>query len=205
MAFIPPNKPSTFQAKPQGQFTKPQGSFQQKSYDRRPQMVFINEYIKAPNIIILDEAGVNVWTFPRLRALAMAQEAWLDLVQMKYDQEKMISTVKMTDYGKYMYQKQKDEKEKKKTQKPTVLKEMKLNYAIGMNDLQLKIKKAREMLKDGYNVKFMIKLKWREKIFTDKAVEKLNIVRTELLDAGKSQYEKPKEETYGYSIILFSK
>ncbi|HCY20407.1 TPA: hypothetical protein DIC40_00755 [Patescibacteria group bacterium] len=36
---------------------------------------------------------------------------------MKYDQETMTSTVKLLDYGKYMYQKQKDDKEKKKTQK----------------------------------------------------------------------------------------
>ncbi|MDD3663349.1 MAG: hypothetical protein PHT84_05835 [Candidatus Pacebacteria bacterium] len=42
----------------------------------------------------------------------------------------MTSTVKLVDYGKYMYQKSKEEKEKKKTMKPTVLKEIKLNYAI---------------------------------------------------------------------------
>ncbi|MBU0626412.1 translation initiation factor IF-3 [Patescibacteria group bacterium] len=83
----------------------------------------------------------------------------MDIIQMRYDQQDMVSTVKMADYGKYMYQKQKDEKEKKKNQKPTTLKEMKLNYAIGLNDLNLKIKKGRELLTDGYNVKFMIKLK----------------------------------------------
>ena len=78
---------------------------------------------------------------------------------MKYDQETMTSTVKIVDYGKYMYQKSKDEKEKKKTMKPTVLKEIKINYAIGENDLQMKTKKAIEFLKDRYNVKFFIKLK----------------------------------------------
>lgn len=168
-------------------------------------MVYTNEQIKAPTIVIVDEKGINLWTFPRLKALAMAEEAGLDLIQIRYDQEKMISTVKMADYGKYMYLKGKDEKEKRKTQKPTVLKEVKLNYAIGMNDLQLKIKKAREMLGDHYNVKFFIKLKGREKIFAEKAIEKLNLIRTELADIGKAQYEKPKEEMSGYSIILFSK
>jgi len=42
----------------------------------------------------------------------------------------MVSTVRMVDYGKYQYQKSKDDREKKKTQKPKVLKEIKLNYAI---------------------------------------------------------------------------
>jgi len=40
----------------------------------------------------------------------------------------MISLVKMADYGKYVYQKQKDDRQKKKTQKPRVMKEMKLSY-----------------------------------------------------------------------------
>jgi translation initiation factor IF-3 len=89
----------------------------------------------------------------------MAEEQGMDLVQIRYDQTTMTSTVKMVDYGKYMYQKGKDDKEKRKTMKPTVLKEIKLNYAIGENDLQLKIKKAIEFLKERYNVKFFIKLK----------------------------------------------
>ena len=117
----------------------------------------------------------------------------------------MVSTAKMIDYGKYQYQKSKDDKEKRKTQKPKELKEIKLNYAIGDNDLALKIKKAKEFLADKDNVKFSIKLKGREKIYASKAVEKLVGIKNELLDFGKPQYETPKQEAHGYSIILFSK
>jgi translation initiation factor IF-3 len=117
----------------------------------------------------------------------------------------MTSTVKLVDYGKYMYQKSKDDKEKRKTQKPTVLKEIKINYAIGENDLQMKIKKAIEFLKERYNVKFFIKLKGREKIYANKAIEKLVKIKGDLADYGKSQFETPKQEAQGYSIILFSK
>jgi translation initiation factor IF-3 len=173
--------------------------------DRRAPMVFVNENIKAPTIIIIDEEGNNVWTYSRKRALEIAEEAWQDLVQMRYDQEKMTSTVKLLDYGKYMYQKQKDDKEKKKNQKGGWLKELKINYAIGENDLKLKIKKAREMLKDWYNVKLIIRLKWREKIYASKAVEKILSMKEELSDAGRSQFEQPKQEIHWYSMILFSK
>lgn len=168
-------------------------------------MVYLNEQIKAPNIIILDEAGTNLWTFPRKRALEMAWEQGMDLVQMRYDAETMTSTVKLVDYGKYMYQKWKDDKEKRKTQKPTVLKELKINYAIWENDLQMKIKKAIEFLKERYNVKFFIKLKGREKIYANKAIEKLVRIKGDLSEYGKSQFETPKQEAQGYSIILFSK
>ncbi len=168
-------------------------------------MVYLNENIKAPNIVIVDEAWKNIWTFPRKRALEMADEQGLDLVQLRYDQTTMTSTVRMVDYGKYMYQKGKDDREKKKTMKPTVLKEIKINYAIGENDLQLKIKKAIEFLKERYNVKFFIKLKWREKIYANKAVERLIGIKNTLAEYGKSQFETPKQEAQGYSIILFSK
>jgi len=181
--------------------TRPSNTFNKD----RAFMVYLNEQIKAPTIIILDESWANVWTFPRKRALEMAEEQGMDLVQIRYDQTTMTSTVKMVDYGKYMYQKWKDDKEKRKTMKPIVLKEIKLNYAIGENDLQLKIKKATEFLKERYNVKFFIKLKWREKIYANKAIEKLVKIKSDLAEYGKSQFETPKQEAQGYSIILFSK
>lgn len=173
--------------------------------DRRAPMVFVNENIKAPNIIIIDEEGTNMGTFPRRKALEIAEEQGKDLVQIRYDQETMTSTVKLLDYGKYMYLKWKEDKEKKKNQKTNTLKELKINYAIGENDLQLKIKKAREMLQDGYNVKFFIKLKGREKIYAGKAVEKLAFVKQALVDVGRPQFEYPKQEVQWYSMILFNK
>lgn len=168
-------------------------------------MVYLNEQIKAPNIIIIDESWANMGTFPRKRALEMAEEQGLDLVQIRYDATTMVSTVKMVDYGKYMYQKWKEDKEKRKSQKPTVLKEIKINYAIWENDLQMKMKKAVEFFKEKNNVKFFIKLRGREKIYANKAIEKLIRIKNELSEYGKSQFDTPKQEAQGYSIILFSK
>ncbi|MCF7834726.1 translation initiation factor IF-3 [Candidatus Gracilibacteria bacterium] len=171
----------------------------------RGRMIFTNEQIKAPNIMIIDDEKNNLGTFPRRVALEMSDEKGLDLVQISYDPVKMLSTVRLTDYGKYMYQKGKDEKEQKKKQKPRELKELKLNYGIGDNDLQLKIRKASEFLKEKNNVKISIKLRGRENIYASKAVEKLMKIKESLSDCGKAQYETPKRETHGYSIILFSK
>jgi len=60
----------------------------------------------------------------------MAEEQGLDVVQMHYDQQTMTSTAKMVDYGKYQYHKQKEDREKKKTQKTRGMKELKLSYVI---------------------------------------------------------------------------
>jgi len=209
-------QPTRSPSKPQQSWSRPTTPFRPvtsaprpvrmvSAQDRRAPMVFVNENIKAPNIIVIDEEGTNLWTFPRRRALEIAEEQGKDLVQMKYDQETMTSTVKLLDYGKYMYLKGKEDKEKKKSQKANALKEVKINYAIGENDLQLKIKKAKEMLQDGYNVKFFIKLRWREKIYAGKAVEKLAFIKLALADVGRPQFEYPKQEVQWYSMILFNK
>lgn len=59
MVFIPSQQRPAFQPRPQSTAPKPQGTVS-KSFDRRPQMVYTNEQIKAPTIIILDEQGVSV-------------------------------------------------------------------------------------------------------------------------------------------------
>ena len=171
----------------------------------KAKMIYVNDQIKAPNIMIINDEKNNLGTFPRRVALEMASEKGLDLVQLVYDAEKMLSTVRLTDYGKYMYQKGKEEKERRKSQKGKDMKELKVSYAIGDNDLQLKVKKAQEILQEWDNVKFSIRLKGRERMYEDKAVQKLKMIQDALLDFGKSQYDTPKKEANGYSIILFSK
>jgi translation initiation factor IF-3 len=117
----------------------------------------------------------------------------------------MLSTVRLTDYGKYMYNKGKEDKEKKRQQKGKDMKEIKLSYNIGENDLSLKIKKAEEFLREGDNVKISIRLKGRERMYADKALEKIIAVKQALSTVGRSQYDTPKKEAQGYSVILFSR
>jgi translation initiation factor IF-3 len=113
---------------------------------------------------------------------------------LSYDRDKMLSTVKMVDYGKYMYNKGKEEKEKRKKQKVKEMKEIKIKYGIGDNDLRMKIDKSIEFLHDGHSVKFTIRLKGRERIYADKAKEKLVFVSNQLSSHGRLASPQPKEE-----------
>jgi translation initiation factor IF-3 len=179
---------------------------QENSFSKRNErMVYTNGAIKAWTIVIVDEEKNNIGSFPRRVALEMAEEKWLDLVQMNYDPITQTCTALLTDYGKYMYKKQKDQKEKKRIQKQRSLKELKLSYAIWENDLDFKIRKWREFLEWGDNVKFFIRLRWREKIYESKAKEKLKDIITKLEDISRTQFSTPKKEAQWYSIILFSK
>ncbi|PID34495.1 MAG: translation initiation factor IF-3 [candidate division SR1 bacterium] len=176
-----------------------------KNNNRDRVVVYVNEDIRAHNIMVLDEERNNLGKFPRYKALQLAQEKGLDLVQVHYDPKEMISTAMITDYGKYMYKKQKDQKEKKRTQKVNQLKEIKISYAIGQNDLEMKAKKIRELLAGGHNVRISMRLRGRENIYAEKAAEKMMQFKETLSDVGKSQYDTPKRESSGYSIILFAK
>lgn len=173
--------------------------------EKNDKIVFVNQAIKAPTIVVIDDEKNNLWSFSRRNALELAEQKWLDLIQVHYDPIKQVCTAVLADYWKYMYKKQKDIKEKKKSQKQRVMKELKITYAIGENDLQLKIKKAKEFLEEWNNVRFVIKLKWREKIYEDKAVERLKSVVAALENEWRTQYPEPKKEVHGYSIVLFSK
>ena len=88
-------------------------SFVPSSQQRGPLPIFINDNIKAPNILVIDQHGQNIGVIPRQKALDMKDECGLDLVQISYDRDKMISTAKIVDYSKYQYEKGKEEKEKK--------------------------------------------------------------------------------------------
>jgi translation initiation factor IF-3 len=105
---------------------KAQKTFQQRNDQFRQ---FINDMIKAPTIVIIDNDGNNLGTFRRDEALRVAEEQSLDLIQMRYDPTTMTSTCKMMDYGKYQYLKKKGEGEKRQTANKG-MKELEISYNI---------------------------------------------------------------------------
>lgn len=165
--------------------------------------VFKNEEIKAHKILLLDSEGNKIGLVSRKSALDKAQEQGLDLVQVGYNPREQVCTAKLVDFGKYMYDKKKAENEKKKNQKSKGQKEVKFWYNIGDHDLELKLKKAQEFLEDGYVVKLMVVLRWREKAYKELVRSKLEHAETYLADAWRSQWIK--EEHFGFTLVLLSK
>ena len=161
--------------------------------------VFINDQIRANTIMIIDADWANLWSFPRDKALAMALEEWLDLIQLHYNAQTMTSTCTIQDYWKYQYQKKKTQNEKKKTQAKW-MKELKIWYTISDHDLQLKMDKAVELVDDWYSVRFVIKLNGREMIFKSKALERMKFIIDGLGEKTRSQWIK--DEPKWYSVVL---
>ena len=120
----------------------------------------INEQIRDKEIRLIDEEGNQVGVVSSKEAQKMADEKKLDLVKIAPTAKPPVC--KIMDYGKYRYDMVKKEKEAKKKQKVIEVKELRLSPNIDTHDVQVKVKKAIEFLKDGDKVKVSIRFRGRE-------------------------------------------
>lgn len=96
----------------------------------------------------------------RLEALKAAEEAGVDLVEISPNANPPVA--KIIDWGKYQYQKMKEQQKHKKNSKVSELKQMRLGLKIGANDLDIKLRKIRSFLDEGHKVKIMVVFRGRE-------------------------------------------
>jgi len=141
------------------------------SKDKRKDDVIMNEMITSKEIRCTSDDGTNHGIIPTSQALALAEDAGLDLVLIAADAKPPVA--KIMNYGKFKYQQEKKKKEAKKNQKIIVIKEIKLSVKIAENDISYKVKHAREFLEDGNHVKFRVFLKGREMSNPEAGVEVL--------------------------------
>lgn len=163
--------------------------------------VFKNEDIKAFKILVVDAEWNQVGTMPRAKALSMAQDKWMDLVQISYDASTKVCTAKIIDFWKYQYEKKKAESDKKKKQKTKIQKEIKFWYNIWDNDLMMKVRKWIEFLEKWHSLKVRVVLRWRERMYKDIVRAKLDGVEDQLKSYWKSQWIRT--ESFGYSLLVF--
>lgn len=125
-------------------------------------------------------------------ALALAEKEGVDLVEIAANATPPV--VKIIDWGKYQYQKMKEEAKnrKKAREKQSELKQMKIGLKISDNDLNIKIRKIKGFLEDGDKVKIMIIFRGREMAHREIGNELLNRVLKELEEVaiveGKPQF-----------------
>jgi translation initiation factor IF-3 len=95
-----------------------------------------------------------------IEALQLSRKEGMDLIAISENGD--IPVVRMEEYSKFLYNLEKKEKEIKKNSLKTEIKEIKLSCEIADNDLNTKVKKGIEFLKDGDKVKCTIQLKGRQ-------------------------------------------
>jgi translation initiation factor IF-3 len=116
--------------------------------------------IRIPQVRVVDEEGAQLGVMPTPRALEMAQERGLDLVEVAPMASPPV--VKFLDFGQYKYELTKREKEAKRKQRSVTFKEVRLSPKIGVGDFDTKVNRAIEFLEDGDRIKVTVRFRGRE-------------------------------------------
>ena len=139
---------------------------------------------------------------PLDKALSIATEKDLDLVEVAPGQE--VPVCKIMNYGKFKYEQARKEKEARKKQKVVDTKEIRLSSTIDTHDFDFKAKNARKFLEDGDKVKATIKFKGRELNNTTFGMNVLNKFAESLADVGIAE-KAPKLEGRSMMLIISPK
>ena len=142
--------------------------------------VILNEDIDFPQVRCIGDDGEQYGIISSDEALKLADSKGLDLVLIAPDAKPPVC--KVMDYGKFRYQQEKKQKEAKKKQKQIEIKEIKLSVKIAINDINYKVKHAREFLSENKHVKFRVFLRGREVSEPQAGFEVLNKVADMLED-----------------------
>ncbi|KAB2857533.1 MAG: translation initiation factor IF-3, partial [Anaerolineae bacterium] len=117
----------------------------------------INEQIRAREVRLITDTNENIGVVSLHTALQMAQERELDLVEVAPNATPPV--VRIMDFGKFLYQKQKRERAAKTQQKTIEVKEIRLRPKTDEHHLGFKIRDARRWLQDGMKVKVRVRFK----------------------------------------------
>ena len=128
--------------------------------DNNQPNTIINRNIKAKEVRLIDDEGVNHGVVATSKALQMAEEKGLDLILVSPNQAPPVA--KILDYGKYKYEIEKRAKESRKKQHTVDIKEVKVRYKIDVNDYNVKINSIKKFIAKGNKVKIVVMLRGRE-------------------------------------------
>jgi translation initiation factor IF-3 len=129
---------------------------------------------------LIDATGNNVGVVPTAQALEMARSAELDLVEVAPNADPPVCRI--MDYGKFLYEKTKKEREARKAQTKVEVKEIRLRPKTTAHHRSFKVRDARKWLNEGKKVKVRIRFRGREIHYPEIALEDLKEIAEELED-----------------------
>lgn len=164
--------------------------------------VIMNDDIRVPQVRCNVDGAESLGIISTDEAMRKANELGLDLVLIAPDATPPVA--KIMNYGKFKYQEEKKLKEQKKNQVKIDVKELKLSVKIAENDVNYKVKHAREFIEEGKHVKFRVFLRGREMANPEAAKDVLLKVWAMMEDVAVMDKE-PKFEGRYYNMYIYPK
>jgi translation initiation factor IF-3 len=129
----------------------------------------VNNYIRVPEVMVIDEEGNNIGEKTTAEALQLAESKGLDLIEVSPLAKPPVCRI--MDYGKFQYEQSRNQQKAKIKTKKTETKGIRLTFKIGQHDMAIRQKQTDKFLSQGHKVKIELRLRGREKAFRDKARE----------------------------------
>ena len=162
----------------------------------------INEAIRANELRVIGADGEQLGILSRADALRIAEDAGLDLVEISPNAAPPVA--KVVDWGKYQYQKMKEQQKNRKSSKVSELKQMRFGLKIGSGDLEIKLRKIRGFLEAGHKVRIQIFYRGREMAHKELGYEMIDKI-VALLEDDAILEQKPQMAGRNLSIVVRSK
>ncbi|WP_328598904.1 translation initiation factor IF-3 [Pseudooceanicola pacificus] len=151
----------------------------------------MNDKIRAPEIRLIGAEGENVGVVTPSRAMQLAEDAGLDLVEISPNATPPVC--KIMDFGKFKYEQQKRESEARKKQKIIEVKEVKFRPNTDVHDYEVKMRNVVRFLENGDKVKVTLRFRGREMAHQNLGRELLERVAEDVKEIGKVE-NMPKME-----------
>ncbi|QPM89327.1 translation initiation factor IF-3 [Pseudooceanicola algae] len=151
----------------------------------------MNDRIRCPEVRLIGAEGENVGVVTPTRAMALAEEAGLDLVEISPNAAPPVC--KIMDFGKFKYEQQKRESEARKKQKIIEVKEVKFRPNTDVHDYEVKMRNVYKFLETGDKVKVTLRFRGREMAHQNLGRELLERVAGDVKELGKVE-SMPKME-----------
>ncbi|MGB3477893.1 MAG: translation initiation factor IF-3 [bacterium] len=159
----------------------------------------VNRKIRAQIVKLINADGEVLGEFNVREAMRMAQEKKLDLVEVAPNTKPPVC--KLLDFGKYLYEKKRQERAARKHQHRTSARGMRMSLKISEHDYQVKLGKIKELLEDGDRVKVTLRLRGREMLHSDLGRKVLEKVINDVEGLGK--VEKPPKQEHNILHVTF--
>jgi translation initiation factor IF-3 len=162
----------------------------------------VNERILAPEVRVINPEGEQVGIVSIEKALVLAEEASLDLVEISPNAEPPVCRI--MDYGKFRFEENKKLQTQRKKTKQTQVKEIKFRPGTDIGDYKIKLKKLIEFLEEGDRTKVTLRFRGREMAHQELGMELLMRVKADLAEHGTVEQE-PKMEGRLMVMVLAPK
>ena len=151
---------------------------------------------------MIGNSGEQLGIMPRQEALKLAEEAGFDLVEISPNADPPVA--KIIDWGKYQYQKMKEQQKNRKSSKQSELKQMRFGLKIGSGDLDIKLRKIRSFLADGHKVRIQIFYRGREMAHRELGYDLIHKI-VALLEEDAVMEQQPQMAGRNLSVVIRSK